>query len=53
MIKLSTAIVMLTTKLYIGNIRAKSKIGKIIKLNKEAVAVEYCQNSTNQNIKRI
>ena len=36
-----------------GNLRAKTKIGKIIRLNKEVVIIEYRRNSTIQDIERI
>ena len=46
LIKPKTAIAMLACKLYIGNKRAKSKLAKLIRINKELVAIEYGRRST-------
>ena len=53
LIKSKTTVAILAYKLYIRNIRAWSKIAKLIRMNEEAVTVECGKGNTKAKIKRI
>ena len=52
LIRPKTAIAMQAYKLYLGNLRAQMRIARIIRINKEAIIIEYGRGKQKSNYNR-